>query len=252
MTNHYHLLIEAPQANLSTGSLDAALTWGYTLKEVMDCESLHDSRVSRAEKTRPDPKRVWRLSGRGSAERLCRRNREDRHHSKVKDVKHIVKKTDRRGFTLIELMIILILAGIIIAVVISGVTGPSEIDTKARVNVIKNHLRYAQSQAMKRGAIWGIKCDSTHYWLFKTTAPDTPANQVALPGESSEKIQLADNKITMTSFTIFFDATGRPYTAYTDEQAKTPLGAILTITVDSIPAGTPETLTITPETGFIP
>ncbi len=153
---------------------------------------------------------------------------------------------------MVELIAILIIVGIVAAVVITRVIGTSEMNMTAQTGVIKTHIRYAQSMAMKRGAIWGIKCDSTDYWLFRTNAPDTPANQVALPEESSEKITLADKKITMTAFTVFFDATGRPYTAYTDETANTPLGAALSITVDSVPAGSPGIFAIVPETGFMP
>jgi hypothetical protein len=59
----------------------------------------------------------------------------------------------------------------------------------------------------------------------------------------------------MTVFTVFFDANGRPYTAYTDATTNTSVSTAnpLSITVDSVPAGsgTPS-FTVTPETGFIP
>lgn len=159
-----------------------------------------------------------------------------------------------RGFTVIEIIAILIIIAVIATIVIGGMIGVSDTSKVAQQNVIKNHLRYAQSTAMKRGAIWGIKCNGADYWLFQTNAPDTPSNQIALPGEGTVKVTLANKKVTMSAFTVFFDAKGKPYTAYTDAVANTPVSAAnpLSITINSIPAGAPGTFGITPETGFIP
>ena len=167
-------------------------------------------------------------------------------------MKYILKGREHRGFTLIEIIIVLIIIGIVAAVAISSVMSTSETSRISQENVIKNHIRYAQSTAMKRGAIWGIKCDGPDYWLFRTNDPDTVANQIALPDEESAKVTLANKNVSMTAFTVFFDANGRPYTAYTDAAANTPVSAPLSITVDSIPAGNPGTFEIAPETGFIP
>ncbi len=165
------------------------------------------------------------------------------------------KKKNDRGFTLIEIIAVLIFVGIVAAVAISIMMSTSETSRISQESVIKNHIRYAQSTVMKRGAIntpWGIKCDGAAYWLFRTNAPDTPANQVILPGEDNVQVSLANKKITLTAFTVFFDGNGRPYTAYTDAATNTPVAAPLSITVDSIPAGNPGTFEIAPETGFIP
>lgn len=169
-------------------------------------------------------------------------------------VKKLLKTVDPRGFTLIEMIAVLIVLGILTAIVINRVTSASIADRVAQEGVIKNHIRFAQSAAMKQGMIWGIKCDGTDYWLFTGIAPDTVANQRPLPGESSAKINLANKKITMNAFTVFFDANGRPYTAYTNASTNTPVSAAapLSITVDSVPASAPVTFGITPETGFMP
>jgi MSHA pilin protein MshC len=163
-------------------------------------------------------------------------------------MRRILAGTDHRGFTLIEIITVLIIIGIIAVVAISRMMGTSETSRVAQQSVIKNHIRYAQSTAMKRGAIWGIQCDGAAYWLFRTT----PANQVVLPGENNVQVSLANKKVSMTAFTVFFDANGRPYTAYTDTTTNTPVAAPLSITVNSLPAGSSGTFAIAPETGFIP
>ncbi len=159
-----------------------------------------------------------------------------------------------RGFTLIEIIAVLIVLGVLTAIVINRVTSTSITSRVAQESVIKNHIRYAQATAMKQGTMRGIKCDGTDYWLFITNAPDTAINQRPLPGESSAKIGLANKSVTMNAFTVFFDANGRPYTAYTNTVTNTPVSAAnpLSITVDSVPASSAVTFGITPETGFMP
>ena len=166
----------------------------------------------------------------------------------------LLKVGDRRGFTLIEIIAVLIVLGILAAVIISRAMSTTSSTRSAQESVVKNHIRYAQALAVKQGTIWGVKCDGTDYWLFRTIDPDTAPNQRALPGEENAKITMADKHIAMNAFTVFFDAVGRPYTAYTNATTNTPVSAAnpISITLDSVPAGATVTFGITPETGFMP
>jgi MSHA pilin protein MshC len=163
-----------------------------------------------------------------------------------------------RGFTMVEIIAVLIIVGIVAVTVVSALMGTAETSRISQEGVIKNHIRYAQSMAMKRATatvpVWGVKCTGAAYWLFRTNLPDTPSNQVPLPDEDTTQISLADKNITLTAFTVFFDDSGRPYTTYTSATVNTPVSAAapLTITVGSLPAGSSGTFTVTPETGFIP
>ena len=165
----------------------------------------------------------------------------------------LLKSEDRRGFTLIEIIAVLLIVGILAAFIISVVMDTSSTDRIAQESVIKNHIRFAQAAAMKQANIWGIKCDGTDYWMFVTNDPDNAANQRTLPGEENLKVTLADKKITMNAFMLFFDLHGRPYTAFTDATTNTPVSAAnpLLITVDSDPSTGAVTFGITPETGFV-
>ena len=169
-------------------------------------------------------------------------------------MKKILKAGDQRGFTLIEIIAVLMLVGVLMVIVISSVMSTSNTDRIAQESVIKNHIRYAKAAAMKQGTVWGIKSDGTDYWLFVTNDPDTAANQRTLPGEENVTVALAGKKIAMNAFTVFFDAMGRPYTAYTDATTNTPVSIAdpISITVDSVPADVAATFGITPETGFMP
>ena len=161
-----------------------------------------------------------------------------------------------QGFTLLEIVVVMVLISIIAATVFTRSITTDQINFSGQVQKIKAHIRYAQSQAMKRSEIWGIKSDGLNpgsYWMFSEendlVDPDNTLYQKALPGEDAVKVSLADLNLTLSGFTIFFDELGKPYSSYTDPNTNTPLAGNLTITVAA--AAQSQNLTITPETGLI-
>ena len=166
---------------------------------------------------------------------------------------------DRTGFSLVEVISVLVILGVLAAAVISRYSSTATIDATAQASAIKNSVRFAQSRAMKLGdptdpnTIWGIKAQGGQYWLFKTVSPDDAANLVTLPSESNQKVTVANNRVTITDFLVFFDSVGRPYTAYTSSTVNTPVGAgnPVTVTVNSTAGGAAVSFTVTPETGFV-
>lgn len=120
------------------------------------------------------------------------------------------------GFTMIELVAVLVILGIIAAVVAVRMTGTIDYDLVSQVEVVKAHLRLAQSRAMTTGSPWGITFTGptpTTYFLFQATAPATP---VLLPGEDNTTVNLTTKKSALTisplPLTITFDAYGSPGT----------------------------------------
>ncbi len=72
---------------------------------------------------------------------------------------------NNRGFTLVEITVVVVLIGIIAAVVFARSISTDQINLVGQVDKIRNHIRYAQSMAMKRNEVWVISCDATQYWL---------------------------------------------------------------------------------------
>ncbi len=172
-------------------------------------------------------------------------------------------KRHQNGFTLVEITAVLVLMAIISAYVIGRSIDTEQIDLAGQTDKIRNHLRYAQSTAMKRSdvdEIWGIKFDpgTDQYWLFFASIPvdagepDLDAQQVILPGEQNKKVSAAAVGVDINPFaypTLFFDRFGIPYVSYTDLATNTALDNDLVITLSS--DGENRTITVTPETGLV-
>jgi prepilin-type N-terminal cleavage/methylation domain-containing protein len=170
-----------------------------------------------------------------------------------------VMKRNKGGFTLFEIIAVLMLISIIAATVLGRGINTEQTDLTAQMDKIRNHFRYAQSMALKNGdQVWGFRCvvgPPHEYWIFRLDVPvgdpvndpDNAANQVQLPGENNIKVSLSQAGVTMDAFTIFFDKYGIPY--YTDVNVNKPLAAIESIDVSA--GSITRSFSISPETGLI-
>jgi prepilin-type N-terminal cleavage/methylation domain-containing protein len=165
------------------------------------------------------------------------------------------------GFTILEIIVVLLLLSILAATLLGRSITNSTIDLNSATDKIRNQLRFAQAEAMKRAyeayPVWGVKSAGTQYWMFRGMTPDLSANEVRVPGGDypgvSNRINKADIGVTVSDFTIFFDLIGKPYTAYnsyTDPNANAPLATPMQINITAS-TGPPITIIITPETGLI-
>jgi len=106
---------------------------------------------------------------------------------------------------LIEIIAVLIVISIV-SVIVASRLWDTDAQLVPQTDVIKTHLRYAQSRAMSSNVTWGIIFNGNTYSLFRNgNASDT----VRLPGESSTTLNLPSG-ISFTQ-TISFDSWGRPY-----------------------------------------
>ena len=143
------------------------------------------------------------------------------------------------GFTLIEVIAILIILGIVAVVIVSRGSSTEAYNVVSEAEILKTHLRFAQLRAMNdMDNTWGITVNSGYYTLTCVAGTGTcPSTIPNLPGESSARHDFKDVSGPGTTNTISFDNWGSPsYTSPT-----------ITLTRGSDHAG----ITITPNTGFI-
>jgi MSHA pilin protein MshC len=158
---------------------------------------------------------------------------------------------NRKGFTLIELVMVLVLIGIVamfVAPKLGDVTGTK---TGAFRDKLKADIRYAQNLAMTRNA---------RYRVFFNTAPAPAPNGYAVTDSAGTVVQdpagggslsvvlNAGNYVNITFAVaplypfIEFDSLGRPY-----DNAGSLLAVAVTLTLSSGGG----TVTISPQTGAV-
>jgi MSHA pilin protein MshC len=155
---------------------------------------------------------------------------------------------DQKGFSIVEVLVVLIIIGIVSMIIISR-SNIDRTDLLAQTEVVKSHIRYAQSRAMNSDRVWGIRCDDSGqaYWLFIDGASDA-SNRRILPGEEADTVDLGIYNLTLTPTTLSFDDRGRPCSG---DNGATPLVDDLSLTLSAGGAETTTTV-VTRNTGFIP
>ncbi len=75
------------------------------------------------------------------------------------------------GFTIVEIIVVLLLISILAATVLGRSITSGTIDLNSATDKIRNQLRFAQAEAMKRAyaayPVWGVKSAGTQYWMFR-------------------------------------------------------------------------------------
>jgi MSHA pilin protein MshC len=148
-----------------------------------------------------------------------------------------------RGFTLIEVIAILIILGVLAAVVAARFQGQSAYTLQSETDKIRERLRFAHILAMNADAAWGIQLQNNSYQLFSNA---NSTNLVPFPGESTSTVTLPDG-ISLTPATIIsFNSMGQPCS---DVSASALRTSDMTITVSD--GSNTAAITITKNTGYI-
>ncbi len=135
-----------------------------------------------------------------------------------------------RGFTMVEIIAVLVLLGIMSAIVFNHANNSGvDAELSGAAEVVKNHLRFAQTKAMNSDLAWGINFSGSTY-----TLQDANGATASLPGDLPQGMTFA----ATVNPVMFEKRWGGP-------------GSI-TITVTVSKGGGSRTITVTRKTGFIP
>lgn len=146
------------------------------------------------------------------------------------------------GFTFLEVILVLLFISIFATVAVLR-QPPTDVTLTARAEVLKTHIRYAQSRAMNTDAEWGIRFDASQrmYWLFQRDGQDS---RRLLPGEEDTAVTIEQGiSISPADFTLSFDTWGRP------RSEGTPLSDDLAITLSK--DNRDMSIVVTPNTGYL-
>jgi MSHA pilin protein MshC len=124
---------------------------------------------------------------------------------------------NQRGFTLIEVVAVLMIIGIVAVIAMVRVSSTEDIDLASQVEAVKGHLRFAQIRAMNTDSNWGIHFSETSYYLFQ----GTDSSKVMIIGEDSPDVDLAAKKSKLritppAGNNVTFDQYGSPGDANVD------------------------------------
>jgi len=150
-------------------------------------------------------------------------------------------KKHQSGFTLIEVIAVLVIIGVVAAVVVSRMMSPSSFSLVSETDILKGHLRYAQYRAMSHTEKWGIRFPTNNsYNLLSPTATTSK-----LPNEDSSTHTLPSGiTISSDAGTVYFNEWGNPVSDTGD--------LLLETTISLTDGSTTQEFTIKPNTGFIP
>ncbi|MGD0278176.1 MAG: type II secretion system protein [Smithella sp.] len=151
---------------------------------------------------------------------------------------------DQGGFTMIEIISVLVLIGILTLVAIVKLTSTNYYNLAAETEVVKAHLRYAQSRAINSRNVSGINFSSGSYTFFIN---GNTANVRMLPDQNGAGNVTLPGGMSITTGIVAFDSWGKPFTDAAGTQAQSG-SRTLTLSQGS----NTSVITITPNTGFVP
>jgi prepilin-type N-terminal cleavage/methylation domain-containing protein len=153
----------------------------------------------------------------------------------------------QRGFTLIELIMVMVIVGILAAVVAPPLSTQT-FNLSAIAAQLAVDIRATQSQSMSQGQRYRINFTSTSYQIT-----DLNGVAVVLPRTgSSAAISVAPATLSgynppLINNYVVFDSKGAPYTDNINPGTMLAANAVITLTS----GGTTSTLTIAPQTGRV-
>jgi MSHA pilin protein MshC len=165
---------------------------------------------------------------------------------------HTVRRAARaRGFTLIELVAVIIIAAVLAVSFIPKGSNQASLTLTARAKQLASDIRYAQSLSMTNGQRYCVTLtpSSPYSGYSLTTAASNCITTTAHPGNLSQPVPVCSSGTCMTAPALpngylQFDGLGQPYTTAT---ALLAANAVITLTDN----GSTQTVTVVPTTGRV-
>lgn len=129
-----------------------------------------------------------------------------------------------KGFTLIELITVMMLIGIIAVTISMNIPSSSTYSLSSITEQLRRDIRYTQTLAMSLNTNYSLILSTSSYTI--SPAPPEGAYTVAMP-----------SGITLSAVTITFNSMGAP-------------GSAASVTITAAGVGS-DTLTVSAETGFV-
>ena len=157
-----------------------------------------------------------------------------------------VRSFAKNGFTLVELVAVIVLVAILAFTAIPRFQDKNAIDVSAKAQQLANDIRYTQSLAMATGQRNRINLAAASYQI--TTSSGTPLVHPATGSAAAIPlggVSLSGYNPPLTNNYVAFDAKGVPYT----DVAGTALTSNASITLSE--SGSTRTVTVSPQTGRV-
>jgi len=166
---------------------------------------------------------------------------------------------NRKGFTLIELVMILVLIGIIVAVVVPRLGNVTSTKAGAFVDKLRADVRYAQDLAMTRNTRTRVNFTATTYAVVSSTTSTCSAFVAVTDPATGGPFTVTINTGAYTGITLTlpamtcleYNSLGRPYdcTGLGNVCSANPsLDMTVTVNANAVPSGS---ITIYSQTGAV-
>ena len=148
-----------------------------------------------------------------------------------------------RGFTLVELVLVMIIGGVLAAIAVPRMVDRSAYQTRGGASEVRTALRYAQRLAMAKNREVCVTTTANNLMLRFTPVPGPACSELVIgPDGDVFNTYTVTLPTGITAGVAFrFDGQGRPITLPPNTQQTLVVGG----------AGGTGTITVRPETGYV-